>query len=464
MWSFPIYTIFTFPFRFCPFLPIRHLTRDIAPILHYIFLERFVIFRQFCHSHIACQIFALFPRLSYYQGHLSGILFNFPYLVIFWSDLPFSPFWSGFGIFYQIRYFTKKSLEPHFNLCQPFGDFSCQIHNFLPSWQVLSVSAGFVILVRLTLWPGTSHGVLSSFTISAFFNFSVRFCPFLPIRHLTRDIAPILHYIFLERFVIFRQFCHSHVACQIFALFPRLSYYQGHLSGILFNFPYLVIFWSDLPFSPFWSGFGIFYQIRYFTKKSLEPHFNLCQPFGDFSCQIHNFLPSWQVLSVSAGFVILVRLTLWPGTSHGVLSSFTISAFFNFSVRFCPFLPIRHLTRDIAPILHYIFLERFVIFRQFCHSHLPCQVFAVFSRLSFYHGYLSGILFNFRYLVIFWSDLPFSPFWSGFGIFFQIRYFTKKSFGASFQFASTLWWFFLPNSPSFHPPDRFSPFPQDSLF
>ena len=27
----------TFPVRFCPFLPVRHLTRDIAPIPHYIF-------------------------------------------------------------------------------------------------------------------------------------------------------------------------------------------------------------------------------------------------------------------------------------------------------------------------------------------------------------------------------------------------------------------------------------------
>ena len=288
-----------------------------------------------------------------------------------------------------------------------------------------------------------------SFPIYAIFTFPVRFCQFLPIRHLTGDIAPLLHSIFLERFVIFRQFCHSHVACPIFALFPRLSYNQGHLSGILFNFRYLVIFWSDLPFSPFWSGFGIFYQIRYFTKKSFGASFQFASTLWWF------FLPNSQLFALLTGSLRfrrirhLVRLTLWPGTSHGVLWSFTISAFFNFSVRFWPFLPIRHLTRDISLSIHYIFVERFVIFRHFCHSHLPCQVFALFSRLSFYHGYLSGILFNFRYLVIFWSDLPFSPFWSGFGIFYQIRYFTKKSFGASFQFASTLWWFFLQNSQLF---------------
>ena len=213
MWSFPIYAIFTFPVRFCQFLPIRHLTGDIAPLLHSIFLERFVIFRQFCHSHVACPIFALFPRLSYNQGHLSGILFNFRYLVIFWSDLPFSPFWSGFGIFFQIGYFTKKSFGASFQFASTLWWF------FLPNSQLFTLLTGSLRfrrirhLVRLTLWPGTSHGVLWSFTISAFFNFSVRFWPFLPIRHLTRDILPSLHYISVNIFVIFHYICHFNLSC-----------------------------------------------------------------------------------------------------------------------------------------------------------------------------------------------------------------------------------------------------------
>lgn len=89
-----------------------------------------------------------------------------------------------------------------------------------------------------------------------------------------------------------------------------------------------------------------------------------------------------------------------------------------------------------------------MIFSHFCHFHLACRVFALFSRLSFYQGHLSGILFNFRYLVIFCSDLPFSPFWSRFGIIFwsliSICVNPLVIFPAKFT--------------TFHPPDWFSPF------
>ena len=217
MWSFPIYAIFTFPVRFCQFLPIRHLTGDIAPLLHSIFLERFVIFRQFCHSHVACPIFALFPRLSYNQGHLSGILFNFRYLVIFWSDLPFSPFWSGFGIFYQIRYFTKKSFGASFQFASTLWWF------FLPNSQLFALLTGSLRfrrirhLVRLTLWPGTSHGVLWS------------------------------PYLLFSTFVSgFGRFCQ-------FAIWPGISHWASitYSSNVLWSFAISVILTLPVRFSPF---------------------------------------------------------------------------------------------------------------------------------------------------------------------------------------------------------------------
>ena len=461
MWSFPIYAIFTFPVRFCQFLPIRHLTGDIAPLLHSIFLERFVIFRQFCHSHVACPIFALFPRLSYNQGHLSGILFNFRYLVIFWSDLPFSPFWSGFGIFYQIRYFTKKSFGASFQFASTLWWF------FSPNSQLFALLTGSLRfrrirhLVRLTLWPGTSHGVLWSFTISAFFNFSVRFWPFLPIGHLTRDISLSIHYIFVERFVIFRHFCHSHLPCQVFALFSRLSFYHGYLSGILFNFRYLVIFWSDLPFSPLLVRFWHIFPDCLFYQKIFWSLISICvNPLVIFLAKFTTFCPP-------------DRFSPFPQDSS--------------------FSQIDPLTRDISRSL--------VIFHHICFFQLFCQVLAVSANWPFDQGYLtehplhirrtfcdlspflsfspslSGFRPFFQIVILPWislghsiqfplfgnffsSDLPFSPFWSGFGIFFPIGYFYQKIISICVNPLVI----FLAKFTTFHPPDRFSAFPPDSSF
>ena len=303
-----------------------------------------------------------------------------------------------------------------------------------------------------------------SFPIYAIFNFPVRFCPFLPIRHLTGDIAPLLHSIFLERFVIFRQFCHSHVACQIFALFPRLSYNQGHLSSILFNFRYLVIFWSDLPFSPFWSGFGIFYQIRYFTKKIFGSLISICvNPLVIFLAKFTTFYPP-------------DRFSPFPQDSS--------------------FSQIDPLTRDISRSL--------VIFHHICFFQLFCQVLAVFANSPFDQGYLTEHPLHIRRTFCDLSPfLSFSPSLSGFRPFFQIVILPWISLGHSIQFPLfgnflvrspiftllvRLWhifpdWLFyqkicwslisicvnplvifLAKFTTFHPPDRFSPFPPDSSF
>ena len=321
---------------------------------------------------------------------------------------------------------------------------------------------------------------------------------FLPIGHFTREISPSINEISVNLCVIFPHICHFHLSCQVLSVFASSPFDQGHRTDPPLHIRRTFCDLSPiLSFSRCLSDFCPFSQIVILPGTSLGHsiqfplfgNFLVRSPIFTILVRFWHILPDslfyqkifWSLISICVNPLViflakfttlhppdrfspfppdssfLVRLTLWQGTSHGVaikfqsifLWSFTISAIFNLSVRFWPFLPIRHLTRDISLSLHYIFVERFVIFRHFCHSDLACQVFAVFSRLSFYHGYLSGILFNFRYLVIFWSDLPFSPFWSGFGIFYQIRYFTKKSFGASFQFASTLWWFFLPNSQFF---------------
>ena len=202
------------------------------------------------------------------------------------------------------------------NFRQPFSDLT-------PYMLFSPFLSGF--FARFAIWPGASHlssirypsNVLWFFAISVIFTLPVRCSPF---------------------------------------------WSDCHLSGILLNLRQFGNFVGQVShFHPFGQVFSYFNtQIRYFTKKSLEPHLNLRRSFGDFSCHIHNFSPSWQVFSVSARFVILVRLAIWPGTSHRVsikfqstfLWSFAISAIFNLSVRFLPFLPVRHLTKDISPSLH----------------------------------------------------------------------------------------------------------------
>ena len=298
------FTTFCPPDRFSPFpqdssfSQIDPLTRDISRSL--------VIFHHICFFQLFCQVLAVFANSPFDQGYLTEhplhIRRTFCDLSPF---LSFSPSLSGFRPFFQIvilpwislghsiqfplfgnflvtsPIFTllvrfwfffsrlailpKNLLEPHFNLRQPFGDFSCQIHNFSPSWQVLSVSAGFVVLVRLTIWPGTSHGCsikfqsifLWSFTISAFFNFSVRFWPFLPIRHLTRDISLSRHYIFVERFVIFHHICHFNLSGYVFVGFELPV-----ISTNLFTF-----FWQICQFHPFGQADSPFYQ-----KNLLQPY------------------------------------------------------------------------------------------------------------------------------------------------------------------------------------------------
>ena len=256
----------------------------------------------------------------------------------------------------------------------------------------------------------------------------------------------------LSQYMPFSPFLSGFVSFCQFAIWPGTSHRSSipYSSNVLWSFANSVILTLPVRFLPFFPDCHITRDIyrAFYSISAIWSLISICvNPLVIFLAKFTTFYPPdrFSPFPQDSSFSQIDPLT--RDISRSLVIS--ISAFFNFCVRFWPFLPIRHLTRDISLSIHYIFVERFVIFRHFCHSHLPCQVFALFSRLSFYHGYLSGILFNFRYLVIFWSDLPFSPFWSGFGIFFQIGYFTKKSFGASFQSASTLWWFFLPNSQLF---------------
>ena len=90
-----------------------------------------------------------------------------------------------------------------------------------------------------------------------FFNFSVRFWPFLPIRHLTRDISLSRHYIFVARFVIFHHICHFNLSGYVFVGFELPV-----ISTNLFTF-----FWHICQFHPFGEADSPFYQ-----KNLLQPY------------------------------------------------------------------------------------------------------------------------------------------------------------------------------------------------
>ena len=141
--------------------------------------------------------------------------------------------------------------------------------------------------------------------------------------------------------MIFHHICFFQLFCKVLAFFANSPFDQGHLAESQLNFSHSFCDLSPyIFFSTFLSGFGLFCQFA-----------------------------------------------IWPGTSRRVsikfqslfLWSFTIYFFFNFSVRFWPFLPIRHLTRDISLSRHYIFVARFVIFHHICHFNLSGYVFVGFE-------------------------------------------------------------------------------------
>ena len=264
--------------------------------------------------------------------------------------------------------------------------------------------------------------------------------------------------------MIFRQFCHSHVACPIFALFPRLSYNQGHLSGILFNFRYLVIFLVRSPVFTFLVRFWHILPDSLFYQKIFWSLISICvNPLVIFLAKFTTFYPP-------------DRFSPFPQDSS--------------------FSQIDPLTRDISRSL--------VIFHHICFFQLFCQVLAVFANSPFDQGYLTEHPLHIRRTFCDLSPfLSFSPSLSGFRPFFQIVILPWISLGHSIQFPlfgnflvrspiftllvrfwdifpdwlfyQKIFWslisicvnplvIFLAKFPFFYPPDRFSPFPPDSSF
>ena len=160
------------------------------------------------------------------------------------------------------------------------------------------------------------------------------------------------------------------------------------------------------------------------------------------------------------------------------------------------FSQIDPLTRDISRSL--------VIFHHICFFQLFCQVLAVFANSPFDQGYLTEHPLHIRRTFCDLSPfLSFSPSLSGFRPFFQIVILPWISLGHSIQFPlfgnflvrspiltllvrfwhifpdwlcyQKIFWslisicvnplvIFLAKFTTFHPPDRFSPFPPDSSF
>ena len=118
-----------------------------------------------------------------------------------------------------------------------------------------------------------------------------------------------------------------------------------------------------------------------------------------------------------------------------------------------PQLDIRRTFCDLSPFLS--FSPCLSGFGRFFQIVISCHFTGDISRAFF------SISSN---LVIFWAHLPFSPFWSGFCLFYQIRHFTKKIFWSLISICVNPLVIFLAKFTTFYPPDRFSPFPQDSSF
>ena len=118
-----------------------------------------------------------------------------------------------------------------------------------------------------------------------------------------------------------------------------------------------------------------------------------------------------------------------------------------------PQLDIRRTFCDLSPFLS--FSPCLSGFGRFFQIVISCHFTGDISRAFF------SISSN---LVIFWAHLPFSPFWSGFCLFYQIRHFTKKIFWSLISICVNTLVIFLARVTTFHPPDRFSPFPPDSSF
>ena len=162
------------------------------------------------------------------------------------------------------------------------------------------------------------------------------------------------------------------------------------------------------------------------------------------------------------------------------------------------FLPIGHFTREISPSINKISVNLCVIFPHTCHFHLSCQVLSVFANSPF-----DPPLHIRRTFCDLSPILSFSPCLSDFCPFSQFVILPGTSLGHSIQFPlfgnflvrspiftilvsfwhilpdllfyQKIFWslisicinplvIFLAKFTTFHPPDRFSPFPPDSSF
>ena len=218
----------------------------------------------------------------------------FTILVRFWHILPDSLFYQK--IFWSLILICVNSLViflAKFTIFHPPDRFS----PFPPDssfWSVWPFDQGHLTESRLNF--SQSFCDLSPYLL--FFNFSVRFWPFLPIHHLTRDISRSLNKISVNLFVIFHHICFFSTFlsgfgrfCQ-FAIWPGISHWASitYSSNVLWSFtisailtfpvmflsdssfqwflPIYLLFLTDLPISPFWSG-----RFAILPEKSFEASF-----------------------------------------------------------------------------------------------------------------------------------------------------------------------------------------------
>ena len=167
-------------------------------------------------------------------------------------------------------------------------------------------------------------------------------------------------------------------------------------------------------------------------------------------------------------------------------------------------MPIGHFTKEISPSINKISVNLCVIFPHICHFHLSCQVLSVFANSPFDQGHRTDPPLHIRRTFCDLSPiLSFSRCLSDFCSFSQIVILPGTSLGHSIQFPlfgnflvrspiftllvrfwhifpdwlfyQKIFWslisicvnplvIFLAKFTTFYPPDRFSPFPQDSSF
>ena len=319
---------------------------------------------------------------------------------------------------------------------------------------------------------------------------------FSQIDPLTRDISRSL--------VIFHHICFFQLLCQVLAVFANSPFDQGYLTEhplhIRRTFCDLSPF---LSFSPSLSGFRPFFQIVILPWISLG-HSIQFPLFG-------NFLVRSPVFTLLVRFWHIFPDWLFYQKIFWSLISICVNPFVIFLAKFTTFCPpdrfspfpqdssfsqIDPLTRDISRSL--------VIFHHICFFQLLCQVLAVFANSPFDQGYLTEHPLHIRRTFCDLSPfLSFSPSLSGFRPFFQIVILPWISLGHSIQFPlfgnflvrspvftllvrfwhifpdwlfyQKIFWslisicvnplvIFLAKFTTFHPPDRFSPFPPDSSF